>query len=136
MVVSDPIGDLLTRIRNAQAANHDSLEVPSSKMKMEVLRILLDEGYIKSYELVEAAPQNNIKVALKYAQGVGHRRTPVIDTIKRISKPGLRIYVTSDEIPMVKRGLGISIVSTSRGLMTGRAAKRLGIGGEVVATIF
>jgi small subunit ribosomal protein S8 len=97
---------------------------------------LLDEGYIKSYELVEAAPQNNIKVALKYAQGVGHRRTPVIDTIKRISKPGLRIYVTSDEIPMVKRGLGISIVSTSRGLMTGRAAKRLGIGGEVVATIF
>ena len=110
MVVSDPIGDLLTRIRNAQAANHDSLEVPSSKMKMEVLRILLDEGYIKSYELVEAAPQNNIKVALKYAQGVGHRRTPVIDTIKRISKP--------------------------RGLMTGRAAKRLGIGGEVVATIF
>jgi len=97
---------------------------------------LLDEGYIKSYELVEATPQNNIKVALKYAQGVGHRRTPVIDTIKRISKPGLRIYVTSDEIPMVKRGLGISIVSTSRGLMTGRAAKRLGIGGEVVATIF
>jgi len=136
MVVSDPVGDLLTRIRNAQAANHDSLEVPSSKLKLEILRILLEEGYIKSYELVESVPQNKIKVALKYAQGVGHRRTPVIDTIKRVSKPGLRVYVASEDIPMVKRGLGIAIVSTSRGLMTGRAAKRLGIGGEVVATIF
>ncbi len=136
MVVSDPVGDLLPRIRNAQAANHDSLEVPSSKLKLEILRILLEEGYIKSYELVESAPQNKIKVALKYAQGVGHRRTPVIDTIKRVSKPGLRVYVSSEDIPMVKRGLGIAIVSTSRGLMTGRAAKRLGIGGEVVATIF
>jgi len=136
MVVSDPVGDLLTRIRNAQAANHDSLEVPSSKLKLEILRILLEEGYIKAYELVESVPQNKIKVALKYAQGVGHRRTPVIDTIKRVSKPGLRVYVSSEDIPMVKRGLGISIVSTSRGLMTGRAAKRLGIGGEVVATIF
>jgi len=136
MVVSDPVGDLLTRIRNAQAANHDSLEVPSSKLKLEILRILLEEGYIKAYELVESVPQNKIKVALKYAQGVGHRRTPVIDTIKRVSKPGLRVYVSSQDIPMVKRGLGISIVSTSRGLMTGRAAKRLGIGGEVVATIF
>ena len=121
---------------NAQAANHDSLEVPSSKLKLEILRILLEEGYIKAYELVESVPQNKIKVALKYAQGVGHRRTPVIDTIKRVSKPGLRVYVSSQDIPMVKRGLGISIVSTSRGLMTGRAAKRLGIGGEVVATIF
>jgi len=136
MVVSDPVGDLLTRIRNAQAANHDSLEVPSSKLKLEILRILLEEGYIKAYELVESVPQNKIKVALKYAQGVGHRRTPVIDTIKRVSKPGLRVYVSSQDIPMVKRGLGISIVSTSRGLMTGRAAKRLGTGGEVVATIF
>lgn len=136
MVVSDPIGDLLTRIRNAQAANHDTLDVPDSKNKRAVLRILLDEGYIKSYEIIEAAPQGSIKVALKYAQGVGHRRTPVIDTIKRISKPGLRIYVTSANIPVVKRGLGIAIVSTSRGVMTGRAAKRLGIGGEVVATIF
>jgi len=136
MVISDPIGDLLTRIRNAQAANHDNLELPDSKIKREILRILQEEGYIKGYEVVQDVPQNRIKVALKYAQGVGHRRSPVITGLERVSKPGLRVYSSSADIPRVKRGLGISILTTSRGLMTGRQAKRLGIGGELLAYVY
>lgn len=136
MVISDPIGDLLTRIRNAQAANHDSLELPDSKIKREILRILQEEGYIKAYEVVQDVPQNRIKVTLKYAQGVGHRRSPVITGLERVSKPGLRVYSASSDIPRVKRGLGISILTTSRGLMTGRQAKRLGIGGELLAYVY
>lgn len=136
MVINDPIGDLLTRIRNAQAANHDSLELPDSKIKREILRILQSEGFIKSFEVIQDAPQNRIKVTLKYAQGIGQKRFPVIQGLKRVSKPGLRIYVPADNIPLVKRGLGIAILTTSRGVVTGKQAKRLGVGGEVLAYIF
>jgi small subunit ribosomal protein S8 len=136
MVISDPIGDLLTRIRNAAKANHDTLELPDSKIKREVLRILQAEGFIKNYEVIPDAPQNRIKVALKYGQGQGQRRQPVITDLKRVSKPGLRVYAGADEMPQVRRGLGIAIVTTSRGLMTGRQARRLGIGGEVLAYVY
>lgn len=137
MVISDPIGDLLTRIRNAQKANHDTLELPDSKIKREILRILQAEGFIKSYEVIPDVPQSRIKVALRYfSEGTSQRREPVIVNLKRVSKPGLRVYVSSDEIPNVRRGLGISILTTSRGLMTGKQARRLGIGGEILAYVY
>lgn len=136
MVISDPIGDLLTRIRNASAANHDSLELPDSKIKREILRILQAEGFVKSYEVIPDTPQNRIKVTLKYGIETGQRRTPVIRGIQRVSKPGLRVYAASNDIPLVQRGLGIAIVTTSRGLMTGKQARRLGIGGEVLAYVY
>ncbi|HVK05140.1 MAG TPA: 30S ribosomal protein S8 [Armatimonadaceae bacterium] len=136
MVISDPIGDLLTRLRNASAANHDSLELPDSKIKREILRILQSEGYIKSYEVIQDTPQNRIKVALKYSSAGGQRRSPVLTGLKRVSRPGLRVYVPAAEIPIVQRGLGISIMTTSRGLMTGKQAKRLGVGGELLAYIY
>ncbi len=136
MIISDPIGDLLTRIRNASRANHDTLELPDSKIKREVLRILQAEGFIKSYEVIPDAPQNRIKVALRYSQGQGQRRESAITELKRVSKPGLRVYAGADEIPNVRRGLGISIVTTSQGVMTGRQARRMGIGGEILAYIY
>lgn len=136
MVISDPIGDLLTRIRNAAKSNHDSLEVPDSKIKREVLRILQSEGFVKSFEVIPDAPQNRIKVHLKYDQSQGQKRTPVISELKRVSRPGLRVYVGADEIPNVRRGLGIAILTTSRGVMTGRQARRMGIGGEILAYIY
>lgn len=136
MVVSDPIADLLTRIRNAVKASHDTLEVPDSKIKREILRILQSEGFIRSYEVIPDTPSNRIKVALKYGPGQGSRRQPVINGLKRVSKPGLRVYSSATEIPVVQRGLGIAIVTTSRGLMTGKQAKRLGIGGEVLAYVY
>jgi small subunit ribosomal protein S8 len=136
MVISDPIGDLLTRIRNAQKANHDSLELPDSKIKREVLRIMLSEGFIKGYEVIPDTPQSRIKVVLKYAQGEGQKRFPVIRGIQRVSKPGLRVYKPANEIPVVQRGLGVAILTTSRGMMTGKQAKRLGIGGEVIAYVY
>lgn len=133
MPVSDPIADLLTRIRNANRANHDSLEVSSSKLKLEVVRILQDEGYIRSYELVKQPVQDKIKVMLK---ANARSREKVITDLKRISKPGLRIYRSHDNLPTVLRGLGIAIVSTSQGVMTAKQAKRLGIGGEVLAYVW
>lgn len=136
MVISDPLGDLLTRIRNAQKANHDSLELPDSKLKREILRILQSEGFIKSFEVIQDTPQNRIKVVLRYAQGTGHKRSPVIQGLERVSRPGLRVYTPADQIPVVKRGLGIAILTTSRGVMTGRQARRLGIGGEILAFVF
>lgn len=136
MVISDPIGDLLTRIRNAQKANHDTLEVPDSKIKREVLRLLHAEGFIKAYEVVPETPQGRIKVALRYDQGQGQKRSPVITGLKRVSRPGLRVYVPADKIPLVRRGLGIAILTTSRGLVTGKQARRLGIGGELLAYIY
>ena len=136
MVISDPIGDLLTRIRNAQMANHDSLEMPSSKIKLEILRILQAEGFITKYEVITDTPQDRIKVTLKYATGVGQKRFPVIQGLKRVSKPGLRIYVPADKIPSVKRGLGVAILTTSRGVLTGKQAKKQGVGGEVLAFIY
>ncbi len=133
MPVSDPIADLLTRIRNANSANHESLEVPSSKMKVEVVRILHEEGYIKSYEVVSQPVQDKIKVYLKYG---ARNREKVITDLKRVSKPGLRIYRAHDALPTVLRGLGIAIVSTSQGVMTAKQARKLGIGGEVLAFVY
>jgi small subunit ribosomal protein S8 len=136
MVISDPIGDLLTRIRNAAKANHDALEVPDSKIKREILRILQAEGFIKGYEVIPDAPQNRIKITLRYGQGQGQRREPVIRGLKRVSRPGLRVYAPSTEIPSVQRGLGVAILTTSRGVMTGKQATRLGIGGVVLAFVY
>jgi len=133
MPVSDPIADLLTRIRNANRANHDSLEVSSSKLKLEIVRILQEEGYIRGFELVKQPVQDKIKVTLKYgARG----KEKVITDLKRVSKPGLRIYRSHDTLPTVLRGLGIAIVSTSQGVMTAKQAKKLGIGGEVLAHVW
>lgn len=132
MPVSDPIADLLTRIRNANSAHHEMLEVSASKLKIEVLRILQEEGYIKGYEVVSQPVQDTVKVTLKYG---ARNREKVITDIKRISKPGLRIYRSHDKMPTVLRGLGIAIVTTSQGVMTARRARKLGIGGEVLATI-
>ena len=136
MVINDPIGDLLTRIRNAQHANHDTTECPDSKVKREVCRILQGEGFIKSYEVIPDAPQNRIKITLQYGPGQGARRQPAIVDLKRVSKPGLRVYVAAEDIPRVRHGLGIAIITTSRGIMTGRQAKRLGIGGELLAYVY
>jgi len=133
MPVSDPVGDLLTRIRNANSANHESLEVDASKLKIEVVRILHEEGYLKSYEVISQPVQDKIKVTLKY--GVRNREK-VLTTLKRVSKPGLRVYRSHDKLPTVLRGLGIAIVSTSQGVMTAKKARKLGIGGEVLAFIY
>lgn len=133
MPVSDPVADLLTRIRNANSANHEMMEVASSKLKVEIVRILQEEGYIKSYEVVKQPVQDKIKVTLKYG---ARQREKVISGIKRVSKPGLRIYRSHDKLPTVLRGLGIAIVSTSQGVMTAKAARKLGIGGEVLAFIY
>lgn len=129
---TDPIADLLTRIRNANRANHDALEIASSKLKAEICRILLAEGFIKSYEVVKATPQDKIKIALKY----GTKREKVITNLKRISKPGLRVYCSHENIPRVLRGLGIAILSTSQGVMTDREARKRGIGGEILCHVW
>ncbi|HEY3329654.1 MAG TPA: 30S ribosomal protein S8 [Capsulimonadaceae bacterium] len=133
MPVSDPIGDLLTRIRNANRANHDALEVDASTIKAEIVRILHEEGYIKAYELVKTPVQDKIKISLKYG---ARNRERVITDLKRVSKPGLRVYVGRDKLPRVLRGLGIAILSTSQGLMTDRQARKLGIGGEILAYVW
>ena len=132
MPVSDPIADLLTRIRNANSANHETLEVSASKLKVEVVRILADEGYIKSYEVIKQPVQDKIKVTLKYG---ARNREKVITSIKRVSKPGLRVYRPHDKMPVVLRGLGTAIVSTSQGVMTAKEARKRGIGGEVMAFV-
>ena len=129
---TDPIADLLTRIRNANSANHDSLEISHSKIKAEVCRILLAEGFIKNFEVIKQAPQDKIKIALKY----GSKREKVITNLKRISKPGLRVYVNHENVPRVLRGLGIAILSTSRGVMSDRDARKQGIGGEVLCYVY
>ncbi len=136
MVIADPIGDLLTRIRNAVHANHDSFEVPDSKLKREILRILQAEGFIRTFEVIPDTPQNRIKVTLRYSTGQGQRREPAIRGLKRVSKPGLRVYSGADEIPLIQRGIGVTILTTSRGVMTGKQARRLGIGGEVLAYVY
>ena len=132
MVVNDPIADMLTRIRNAQIAKHDSVTLPASNTKKAIAKILLDEGYIKSVDYIDDGVQGQIKIALKYVQG----KESVIKGLKRISKPGLRVYARSSEIPKVLGGLGIAIVSTSKGVMTDKAARNAGIGGEVLAYIW
>ncbi len=132
MQVTDTIADLLTRIRNAQAAKHDTVEVPASKMKKAICQILVDEGYVRHYSVKEDGKQGMITISLKYAQG----RTPVIKGLKRVSKPGLRIYSSAQELPKVMKGLGVAIVSTSKGVMTDRAARQQNVGGEVLAFIW
>ncbi|HLI49609.1 MAG TPA: 30S ribosomal protein S8 [Chthonomonas sp.] len=129
---TDPIADLLTRIRNANKAEHESVEISASRLKQEIVRILHEEGFIKGYEVIEQTPQNKIRVYLKY----GPRREKVITNLKRISKPGRRVYCKKDEVPRVLRGLGIAIISTSHGVMTDREARRRGVGGEVICYVY
>jgi len=132
MQITDAIADMLTRIRNANAAKHESVDVPASKIKKAIADILVDEGYIKSYQIIEDGRQGIIRIALKY--GPGKQRT--IQGIRRVSKPGLRKYSTCEEMPSVLRGLGIAIVSTSKGIMTGKNAKKANVGGEILAFVW
>ena len=131
--MTDPIADMLTRIRNANTAKHDTVDVPASKIKTEIARILLDEGYIKAYEIVEDGVVKTIKITLKY--GVD-KNQKVISGLKRISKPGLRIYAGKDELPRVLGGLGIAILSTNKGVITDKEARKLQVGGEVLAFVW
>ena len=131
-VINDHIADMLTRIRNGLIARHDSVTMPASNMKKAIAKILLDEGYIKSVDYIDDGLQGQIKIALKYVQG----KESVIKGLKRISKPGLRVYARSSEIPKVLGGLGIAIVSTSKGVMTDKEARNAGVGGEVLAYIW
>ena len=132
MLCNDPIADMLTRIRNALIARHDTVTVPSSNMKKAIAQILLDEGYIKSVDYIDDGLQGQIKIALKYAQG----KESVIKGLKRISKPGLRVYARNDEIPKVLGGLGIAIISTSKGVMVDKEARKAGVGGEVLCFVW
>ncbi len=130
--MTDTIADMLTRIRNALVAKHETVEIPASTTKKAIAQILLDEGYIKGYEVVQDGVGSSIRVALKY----GANKQRVIVGLKRISRPGLRVYARKDELPKVLGGLGTAIISTSRGVMTDREARRLGIGGEVLAYVW
>ena len=132
MVMTDPIADMLTRIRNANSVHHDKVEVPGSKIKTAIVEILKSEGFIKDYEVIADNKQNMIRVILKY----GANKEKVISGIKRISKPGLRVYTQKDQLPRVLGGLGIAVISTSKGIMTDKAARKLGLGGEVLAYIW
>ena len=132
MTMTDPIADMLTRIRNANTAGHAEVDVPASKIKKNIAEILLKEGYIKGYEIVENPPQDMIKVQMKY----GPDKAKVITGIKRISKPGLKVYAKKDEVPKVLGGLGIAIISTSSGHITDKEARKLGVGGEVVCYVW
>jgi small subunit ribosomal protein S8 len=132
MSVTDPVADLLTRVRNANSANHDSVEAPASKLNMELVKILQSEGFIKGYEMVKDAKFPTVKIHLKYSQ----KREKVITNLRRVSKPGLRVYAKRTEVPRVLRGLGVAIISTSKGVMTDREARRLGIGGEVLCYVW
>jgi len=132
MNTSDPIADMLTRIRNASQARHRELTLPSSKMKREIARILVDEGFIESFATQPGDVQDTLTIELKYVEG----RTPVVSGLKRISKPGLRVYARKTEIPRVLGGLGLAILSTSHGVMTGAQARKLNLGGEVLCYVW
>ena len=129
---TDPVADLLTRIRNANRANHDSLEIAGSKLKLEIVKILQREGFLKSFEVVKDPKQDKIKIALRY----GPKREKALTNLKRISKPGLRVYADRDNLPRVLRGLGIAVLTTSQGVMTDKEARRNGIGGEVLCYVW
>ena len=131
MVMTDPIADMLTRIRNANQAKHEVVEMPASRLKLEILEVLKNEGYIAEYEKIEDGKQGVIKVTLKYVN-----KERVIKGIKRISKPGLRVYAKSTELPQVLKGLGVAIISTSNGVMTDREARKNKLGGEVIAFVW
>ena len=132
MHITDPIADMLTRIRNANSAKHETVDVPASNMKKSIAQILLDEGYIKSFQLIDDGTQGVIRIALKYNAG----KEKVLTGLRRVSKPGLRVYAGADELPRVLRGLGIAIISTSKGVMTDKAARAAHVGGEVLAFIW
>lgn len=132
MVMTDPIADMLTRIRNANSVNHDKVEIPGSKIKEAIAAILKSEGFIKDFETIADSKQNVIRVSLKY----GANREKVISGMKRISKPGLRVYAKKEQLPRVLGGLGVAIISTSQGMMTDKSARRAGLGGEVVAYVW
>ena len=132
MHITDPVADMLTRIRNANDAKHESVEVPASNMKKAIAQILVDEGYVKAFTVADDGKQGMIKITLKY----GQNKAKVIQGIKRVSKPGLRVYASSEEMPKVIRGMGIAIVSTSKGVMTDKAARRENVGGEVLAYVW
>ena len=132
MQITDPVADMLTRIRNASSAKHETVDVPASNLKKAIAQILLDEGYIKSFELVDNGNQGVLHITLKYMA----KKAPVISGLKRVSKPGLRVYAGAEELPKVLKGLGIAIVSTSKGVMTDKKARELHIGGEVLAFVW
>jgi len=132
MQITDPIADLLTRIRNANDAKHSTVDIPASNMKKALTQILQDEGYIKAYEVIDDNKQGIIRITLKY----GANKEKVISGLKRVSKPGLRVYAASDELPRVLKGLGIAIISTSKGIMTDKKARAEKVGGEVLAFIW
>ena len=132
MQITDPIADMLTRIRNAGIAKHETVDVPASKMKVAIAQILLDEGYIKSFQLIDDGTQGIIRITLKYLAN----KEKAIQGLKRVSKPGLRIYAGADELPQVLKGLGIAIISTSKGIMTDKQARKLHVGGEVLAFVW
>ena len=132
MHITDSIADMLTRIRNAGAAKHETVDVPASKMKKAIAQILLDEGYIKSFQLIDDGTQGVIRITLKYLPG----KEKAIQGLRRVSKPGLRVYAGADELPQVLRGLGIAIISTSKGIMTDKKARAQHVGGEVLAFVW
>lgn len=132
MHITDPIADMLTRIRNANNAKHDGVDIPASNMKKAIAQILLDEGYIKSFQVIEDGAQGKIHITLKYNLG----KEKVITGLRRVSKPGLRVYAGADDLPRVLRGLGVAIVSTSKGVMTDKAARAAKVGGEVLAFVW
>ena len=132
MHITDTIADMLTRIRNAISAKHDTVDVPASNMKKSIAQILLDEGYIKSFQIIEDGKQGIIRIQLKY----GPNKAPVITGLRRVSKPGLRIYTNCEEMPKVMKGLGVALISTPKGVMTDKAARKANVGGEVLAFIW
>ena len=133
MQISDTIADMLTRIRNANSAKHETVDIPASNMKKAIAQILVDEGYVKEYKVIEDGKQGIIRVTLKYQ---GASKTPVLMGLRRVSKPGLRIYTSCEDMPRVMKGIGTAIVSTSKGVMTDKAARKLNVGGEVLAFIW
>ena len=132
MQITDHVADMLTRIRNANTAKHESVDVPASNLKKAIAQILLDEGYIKAYEIVDDGTQGIIRITLKYLAG----KEKVISGLRRVSKPGLRVYAGADELPKVLKGLGVAIISTSKGVMTDKAARANHVGGEVLAFVW
>ena len=133
MAMSDPIADMLTRIRNANTAKHDTVDIPASKMKISIAKILLDEGYIKKYDIIDDGNFKTIRVTLKYG---ADKNEKIITGLKRISKPGLRVYASSNELPRVLGGLGVAIISTNSGVITDKEARKLNVGGEVLAFVW
>ena len=133
MAVNDPIADMLTRIRNANTAKHDTVDVPASKMKLSIAQILLDEGYIKKFDIIEEGSFKTIRIALKYG---ADKNEKIISGIQRISKPGLRVYASKEDLPKVLGGLGIAIISTNKGVVTDKKARELEVGGEVLAFVW